>query len=189
MSVNTKEDKQIILTKNFFERDTVKVAKDLLGAVLVRKINGKAYKGIIVETEAYKQNDPACHAFKGRTKRAMTLFKEPGLSYVYMIYGMYYCLNIVTEPVDTAGAVLIRAIEPLCECLETNGPGKLCKALKVTKLDNEIDVCNFDSSICVFEGKKIPSSNIVKTSRIGIKQAANYPWRFYIKDNIFVSKK
>lgn len=178
-----------ILTKNFFKRDTLKVAKDLLGCVLVRKDSDKVYKGIIVETEAYKANDPACHAFKGKTKRAETLFKEPGLSYVYMIYGMYYCINVVTEPFDTAGAVLIRAIEPLENIQNTNGPGKLCKALTIDRSHNEINLCDEASEIYIQKGNKIPDENIVQTTRIGIKQAADYPWRFYIKDNPFVSKK
>lgn len=180
---------QTVLDKSFFERDTIKVAKELLGSILVRKMGNKILKGIIVETEAYTQNDPACHAFKGRTKRAETLFKAPGLSYVYMIYGMYYCLNVVTEPFDTAGAVLIRALEPLDDIENTNGPGKLCKSLSINTSHNELDLCNEDSQICLFKGQKIPDKNIVKTVRIGIKHAADYPWRFYVKDNSFVSKK
>lgn len=182
-------EKQILLDKSFFERDTLKVAKELLGNILVRVHDGKIYKGMIVETEAYKQDDPACHAFKGKTKRALTLFKEPGLSYVYMIYGMYYCINVVTESFDTAGAVLIRALEPLCEIENTNGPGKLCKAFFIDKYHNEIDLCDSNSEIFIVKGKKIPNKKIVTTTRIGIKNAADYPWRFYLKDNTYVSKK
>lgn len=178
-----------VLTKTFFKRDTLKVAKDLLGCVLVKKCGDKVFKGIIVETEAYKANDPACHAYKGKTKRALTLFKEPGLSYVYMIYGMYFCINVVTEPFDTAGAVLIRALEPLENIENTNGPGKLCKALSINKSHNEIDLCDLESEICILKGNKVFKENIVQTTRIGIKQAADYPWRFYIKDNPFISKK
>lgn len=178
-----------ILTKSFFKRDTLKVAKDLLGCVLVKKCGDKIYKGIIVETEAYKANDPACHAYKGKTKRSATLFKEPGLSYVYMIYGMYYCINVVTEPFDIPGAVLIRALEPLVAVEKTNGPGKLCKVLKIDKSHNEIDLCDEASELYILAGNKIKEGNIVQTTRIGIKQAADYPWRFYIKDNPFVSKK
>lgn len=180
-----------ILTKSFFKRDTLKVAKDLLGCELVKKSGDKIFKGIIVETEAYKSNDPACHAYKGKTKRALTLFKEPGLSYVYMIYGMYYCINVVTEPFDTAGAVLIRALEPSLkerQC-NTNGPGKLCKSLSINKSHNEIDLCDEESKIYIQKGNKILEENIIQTTRIGIKQAVDYPWRFYIKDNPYVSKK
>lgn len=181
--------KNQILSRKFFERDTIKVAKGLLGSVLVKKHNGKVFKGIIVETEAYKANDPACHAYKGKTKRAQTLFKDPGLSYVYMIYGMYYCINVVTEPFDTAGAVLIRALEPLEEIQNTSGPGKLCRALSIDKSHNEVDLCDESSEIYILKGEKIIEENIVQTTRIGIKQAADYPWRFYIKDNPHVSKK
>lgn len=178
-----------ILSKDFFKRDTLKVAKELLGCVLVKKSGSKTYKGVIVETEAYKANDPACHAYRGKTKRAQTLFKEPGLSYVYMIYGMYYCINVVTEPFDTAGAVLIRALEPLDEVENTNGPGKLCRALFIDKSHNEIDLCDESSEIYILKGEKVPTDNIVQTTRIGIKQATDYPWRFYIKDNPHVSRK
>ncbi len=177
-----------IVSQDFFERDTLIVAKELLGCTLVRNIEGKIYKGKIVETEAYKQDDPACHAFKGKTKRAATLFKEPGLSYVYMIYGMYYCLNVVTEPLGVAGAVLIRALEPLDDFDNTNGPGKLCKSLNITKLQNELDMCLDESEIYIMNGVDNASFEIVQTTRIGIKQAADYPWRFYIKNNPFVSK-
>lgn len=181
--------KSDILSKEFFERDTLQVAKELLGCTLVRKINGKSYKGIIVETEAYKQNDPACHAFKGKTKRAVTLFKEPGLSYIYMIYGMYYCLNVVTEPIDVAGAVLIRALEPLDDLDNTNGPGKLCKSLNITTSQNEIDMCQNSSEIYILNKSNGSVIEVVQTTRIGIKQAADYPWRFYVKNNPFISKK
>lgn len=179
----------MVLDKSFFERDTLKVAKELLGCTLIKKCGDKILKGMIIETEAYTQSDPACHAFKGKTKRALTLFKEPGLSYVYMIYGMYYCINVVTEPFDTAGAVLIRALEPLCEVENTNGPGKLCKAFSIDTSHNEIDLCNESSQIFIVKGEKISSKNIVTTTRIGIKNAADYPWRFYVKDSPYVSKK
>lgn len=181
--------KNQILSKNFFARDTLKVAKELLGCVLVKKDKNKTYKGIIVETEAYKANDPACHAYKGKTKRAQTLFKDPGLSYVYMIYGMYYCINVVTEPFDTAGAVLIRALEPLEEIQNTAGPGKLCRALNIDKSHNEINLCDESSEIFILKGEKILEENVVQTTRIGIKLAADYPWRFYVKGNPHVSKK
>ncbi len=182
-------DEKNVLNKEFFERNTLEVAKDLLGCILVKKENGKFFKGKIVETEAYTQDDPACHAYKGKTKRASTLFKEPGIAYVYMIYGMYFCVNVVTEPYDVAGAVLIRALEPIDNIENTNGPGKLCKALDITKKHNEINLCSFNSELFIIKGENISPSQIVETSRIGIKQATEKPWRFYIKDNPFVSKK
>lgn len=181
--------KETVLNKNFFERNTLDAAKELLGCVMVRQLGNVIKKGMIVETEAYTQDDPACHAYKGKTKRASVLFKEPGISYVYFIYGMYHCVNVVTEKYDTAGAILIRALEPLLNLENTNGPGKLCREMEITKEHNEINLCDKDSPIYIIKGKHIPHSQIIQTERIGIKQAAEYPWRFYIKDNPYVSKK
>ncbi len=179
----------MILTKEFYNRDTLIVAQDLLGCKLCKKINNKISKGIIVETEAYKQDDPACHAYKGMTKRSETLFKAPGLSYVYLIYGMYHCFNAVTEPEGIAGAVLVRALEPFEGILNTNGPGKLCREMEITRDYNEIDLTQNNSSLWIEKGERVLEQNIIKTERIGIKQAVEYPWRFYIKDNPYVSKK
>lgn len=176
------------LKKNFYNRNTLEVAKDLLGYKLCRKINGKILSGVIVETEAYTQDDPACHAFRGKTPRAITLFKKPGIAYVYFIYGMYHCFNVITEPEETAGAVLIRALEPIEPIFNTNGPGKLCRELFITKELNEIDLTQKNSELWIEKGIEIPENKIHITTRIGIKQAADYPWRFYIKGNTFVSK-
>lgn len=177
-----------VLNQDFYNRDTLIVAKDLLGCKLCRRVNGKVIKGVIVETEAYTQDDPACHAFRGKTPRAVTLFKQPGIAYVYFIYGMYHCFNVITEPEETAGAVLIRALEPI-NVENTNGPGKLCRALDITKELNELDLTDKKSGLWLESYKKYNESEIVTTTRIGIKQAADYPWRFYVKDNVFVSKK
>lgn len=179
--------KEKLLTKKFFEQDTLTVAKKLLGCVLVRNDNGIIQKGMIVETEAYTQDDPSCHAYMGETKRSRTLFKEAGISYVYLIYGMYHCLNFITEPEGYGCAVLIRALEPIENMSNTNGPGKLCRELNIDRTLNEIDVTDQNSPIYVVQGNKIPPENIVTTTRIGIKKAADYPWRFYIKGNKFVS--
>lgn len=176
----------MILTQDFYNRNTLDVAEELLGTVLCHNINGKIIKGRIVETEAYTQDDPACHAYAGKTKRAITLFKKPGLSYVYLIYGMYHCMNIVTEAEDTAGAVLIRALEPVKNLNNSNGPGKLCREMQITKIHNELDVTCRKSILWVEKGET--PNHIIKTTRIGIKKAADYPWRFYIKDNKWVSK-
>lgn len=178
-----------ILDKNFYNRNTIEVAKDLLGCKLNRRINNTVLSGIIVETEAYTQEDPACHAFKGKTKRAITLFKEPGIAYVYMIYGMYHCVNVVTEEYDRAGAVLIRALEPISPVENTNGPGKLCRELNITKDLNEIELTNNSSDLWIEKAETIPKNKITHTTRIGIKSAMDYPWRFYIEGNAFVSKK
>ena len=178
-----------ILSRDFYNRNTLEVAKELLGCKFCRNIDGQIMSGIIVETEAYTQDDPACHAFKGKTPRAKTLFKKPGLAYVYFIYGMYHCFNVTTEPEDVAGAVLIRALEPINCVLNTNGPGKLCREFDITKEFNEIDLTSKTSKLWIEEGEKILKTQIHTTTRIGIKQAAEYPWRFYIKGNAFVSKK
>lgn len=178
-----------ILTRDFYKRNTLDVAKDLLGCRLCREFNGEILTGVIVETEAYTQDDPACHAFKGKTPRAITLFKKPGLSYVYFIYGMYHCFNVTTEPEGTAGAVLIRALEPISPLLNTNGPGKLCRELNITREHNEVDIISKASGLWIEEGITIPKTKIHTTTRVGIKQAVQYPWRFYVKDNAFVSKK
>ena len=98
-------------------------------------------------------------------------------------------MNIVTEEYDTAGAVLIRALEPIAPVENTNGPGKLCKSLQITKEFNEVDVTSENSDLWIEEGIVVPKKQIIETTRIGIKLAADYPWRFYIKDNKFVSKK
>ncbi|MEI8377365.1 MAG: DNA-3-methyladenine glycosylase [bacterium] len=173
------------LTQEFFERDTLCVAKDLLGAVLCRKVDGIVKKGIIVETEAYTQEDPSCHAYR-RTKRSETMFKEAGLSYVYFTYGMHHCMNIVTEPKERGCAVLIRALEPVCNLDNTNGPARLCKQMQITRELNEIDLATSD---VLWIEKGTAPLEIITTTRIGITQAVNYPWRFYIKDNKWVSKK
>ncbi len=178
-----------IITQDFYNRNTIETAKNLLGCKLCRQTKNGVLSGIIVEVEAYTQEDPACHAFKGKTPRATTLFKQPGIAYVYFIYGMYHCMNVVTEEYDKAGAVLIRALEPIPPAENTNGPGKLCKALNITKEQNEVDITNQNSGLWIEEGIIIHKKQIVATTRIGIKLAADYPWRFYIKDNQFVSKK
>lgn len=193
--------KKHVINKKFYERDPLEVAKDILGCYLIRRTEDDLIISRIVEVEAYKKDDPACHAYKGKTKRSITLFKEPGLSYVYLIYGMYNCINIVTEEIEVPSAILIRAVEPISENCpnNTNGPGKLCKALNITKIHNEIDLTSFDSSIFIVNKsvnlleKEVDNKNIeleiIQTTRIGISQAVDYPWRFYIKDNKYVSKK
>lgn len=179
-----------VLKQIFYERNTLEVAKDLLGKKLCRRISdGQILSGIIVETEAYTQDDPACHAFNGKTPRASTLFKKPGLSYVYFIYGMYHCFNVITEPQETAGAVLVRALEPIEPVINTNGPGKLCRELQITREYNEIDLTTNTSCLWIEEGIKVPQDRVHTTTRIGIKKAADFPWRFYLKENLFVSKK
>ncbi len=174
------------LNRDFFLQETIVVAQSLLGAVLCRNIDGEIKKGIIVETEAYTQEDPSCHAFR-RTKRSETMFKKGGLSYVYFTYGMHHCMNVVTEHEERGCAVLIRALEPVGRNLEnTNGPAKLCKQMQISRELNETDLT--ESEVLWIE-KGTEPSEIVTSTRIGITQAKDYPWRFYIKDNLWVSKK
>jgi len=183
-----------LLDSHFLAQPTVTVAKQLLGQQLwVLNPQGTYWSYRIVETEAYTQDDPACHAFGKTSGRAATLYKAPGLAYVYFIYGMYHCLNVITEPEGQAGAVLFRGLEPLCSDAprNTHGPGRLTKALGITKADhNEVSMIKSDSPLRLgASADPLPTSDVVTTTRIGIRKAADYPWRFYIKDNPFVSVK
>ncbi|CAB1254164.1 DNA-3-methyladenine glycosylase [Clostridium sp. HV4-5-A1G] len=200
------------LQRNFYNKDTLSVAKNLLGKILVHTINGKRLSGRIVETEAYKGiTDKAAHSYGGRrTKRTEVMYGPCGFSYVYMIYGMYYCFNIVTEKKDIPEAVLIRAVEPLENLNEislnrynrlfsslnktqiknlTNGPGKLCKGLAIGKTENKLDL--YGNTLYIAEDN-FSNFNIKNAKRIGIsyaQEAVDYPWRFYIENNIYVSVK
>jgi DNA-3-methyladenine glycosylase len=163
------------LTRHFFERPTLEVAQDLLGKVI--HFNGM--QGKITETEAYiAQGDPACHAYKGITPRTRVLFGPAGFSYVYFIYGMYHCLNFVTEPEGHAAAVLIRAIEMTTTPRKTlNGPGKLCRALGITREHNNIDLITSPHFYVLDSAEK---RTFKATPRIGIKVATDKLWRFVV---------
>lgn len=202
------------LGKDFFIRDTVEVAKDLLGRYLVRNLNGKSAVCRITETEAYiGAIDKACHAYGGRiTPRTRTLYAAPGTSYVYLIYGMYHCLNFVTEPEGTAAAVLIRGCalvynsdliartrfgvsESKMNSYQRknfmNGPGKLCKGLMIDNHCNNLPVGNNELYISdEFPELGLPcrSNNFSFETgkRIGIdyaEEAIDFPWRFWIKED------
>ena len=192
-----------ILSQEFYHRDTIDVAKDLLGKIIVRVVRGKILSGMIVETEAYRsKDDPGSHAYRGMTERNRVMFGEVGRSYVYFTYGNHYCLNLVAKDDSTAaGAALIRAIEPLhgIELMRkfrkisdiynlTSGPGKLTKALDITKHQNAVDVTK-KGELYVTEGRRIDESQVIAASRIGINLGLDKKWRFLIKDNQFVSKK
>lgn len=181
------------LAPTFFERDTLTVARELLGCRLLRfqPELGRWLGCVIVETEAYTANDPACHAYNRKTGRAAMLYEHPGTAYVYLIYGMYDCLNVVTEPQGTAGAVLFRALEPPEGLgLRTNGPGRLTKALKITRQAyNGLPLTAVESGLYLSAGMQVADHQVVQTTRIGITKAADYPWRFYVKDNPWVSVK
>jgi DNA-3-methyladenine glycosylase len=167
------------LTREFFERDTLLVAQELLG----KKMIFNEYEGIITETEAYTQDDPACHAFSGITPRTRIMFGQAGLVYVYLIYGMYHCLNFVTEKEGIGCAVLIRGLQLPDNHL--NGPGKLCKKLNITKEQNGIDVTTSSDFYILESGLK---PHFKTTRRIGINKGQERLWRFVIED-VLVSKK
>jgi DNA-3-methyladenine glycosylase len=194
-----------ILKRSFYNRDTTLVAQELLGKTIVRVINKKIIlKAKIVETEAYLGIvDEASHAYGGMRVRNAPLFGPVGHAYVYFTYGMYHCLNFIAreEKEVVAGGVLIRALEPIAgiEYMEklrqkhsahglTNGPGKLTIALAINRELNGSDVTKKDQ-LYVLDAPLIPQSNIVATTRIGISQAKDDILRFYIKDNVFVSKR
>ncbi len=194
----------MILGREFYARDTVEVAKSLLGKMLVRIIDHNILSGIIVETEAYTRDDPASHAYRGMTARNSVMFGEVGYAYVYFIYGNHYCLNVVAKKKDVeAGAVLIRAIEPIhgidvmarnrsatkgikVEML-TNGPGKLTRALGIDSRHNGLDL-TVDGELYIAEGYSVYDTDIVATKRIGVSEGIDRLWRFMIKGNRFVSK-
>jgi DNA-3-methyladenine glycosylase len=186
------------------------LAQELIGKILVHNINGQKISGKIVEVEAYMGiEDKAAHSYAGkRTKRTEVMYGIPGILYVFSIYGMYNCVNVVAGEVDEPQAVLIRAIEPInglnqmslnrykksYEFLSkkerlnlTNGPGKLCMAIGINKSANGVDLCQ---EIFFLEDNEC-MNEIVSSKRIGIdyaEEAVDFLWRFYIKDNIFVSK-
>ena len=192
----------IILPQDFYFEDTTTVAKNLLGKLLHIKITGKEKIARIVEVEAYLGvDDPACHTFGGRnTPRVKSMYLQGGHAYVYMIYGMYNCLNFVTRTKEHPEAVLIRAVEPLPALeaprkkdLFTNGPGKLCKHYDITRNQDGVALWRKSSSLYISEDQyKVTRSQIVSRPRIGVDyagEAALWPLRFYLKDSPYISKK
>ena len=201
------------LTREFYNRTSLDVAKDLLGKYLVHIVDGVEVIGRIVETEAYMGPfDKAAHSYNNRrTKRNEVMFGPPGFAYVFVIYGMYSCMNIVTEEAGKPQAVLIRALEPvaglgkmaelryeksLSDCNKkeltgfTNGPGKLCQSMHITRINNGTDMCG--GSFYVAEGLEEQEFQVVSTTRVNIDyadEAIHYPWRFYIKGNKYISQK
>ncbi|WP_238398338.1 DNA-3-methyladenine glycosylase [Edaphobacter sp. 12200R-103] len=188
-----------VLSSDFFLRSPDIVARDILGKVLVHRRRGERLSGRIVEVEAYLGlNDPASHAFRGRTSANAVLFGPPGIAYVYFIYGMHYCVNVSCLPENEPGGVLIRALVPL-EGIKTmarlrglpenakaqqltGGPGKLCEAIGITRAThNGIDVTKAESSLHI-EDDGVGLGKIEITPRIGITKAIEHPLRFVLKD-------
>lgn len=189
------------LPRQFYKRDTVDVAKDLLGKLLVRKIDAVVLAGKIVETEAYRaHDDPASHAFRGKTERNSVMFGEPGHAYVYFTYGNHFCLNVTARNHLPAGAILIRALEPI-EGIEimlknrkvleitniASGPGKLTKAMSITIEQNGKDLCSHGE--LYIANSDSTNYRIRISSRIGIARATGKLWRFFTEGNPHVSRK
>ncbi len=196
----------MILPQAFYEQDTLTVAKKLLGCYFVHLEGEETTLGRIVETEAYLMHDPAAHSFIGKTKRNSVLFGPVGHAYVYFIYGMHCCFNVVTGQEGMGEAVLIRALEPLQGIpvmqkrrgtekltLLCNGPARLTEALAITLSYNGRSL--FDGPLQMWSSESLPSSSpigdadIVQTTRIGIVKARELPLRFYLKGNSYISRK
>ncbi len=179
------------LSREFYNRDAATVAKSLLGHHLIHCSQGIEMIGKIIEIEAYLgQNDLASHSSKGQTKRTEVMFGPPGFAYVYLIYVMYHCFNVVSDSEGIGAAVLIRAIEPIQNITgRTQGPGLLCKAMKLDRELNGHDLLSDD--LYITDEGYMPPHKVVETPRIGIHYAKDWvdkPLRFYIQDNPFVSK-
>ena len=196
------------IAADWLRRPATDVAPDLIGCSLIRQFDdGSLYRGVIVETEAYTPGDPACHAYRRRTARNEVMFGPPGFCYVYLIYGMYHCINVVTNRDTVPSAVLIRALEldhlpPWIDEKQRQkpqrvaaGPGKLCRALQI---DRTLNGTRFDMGqplwleprTAAFQQSIIDGSmNLVQTTRIGLTQGVELPWRWYMADCPAVSKR
>jgi DNA-3-methyladenine glycosylase len=195
------------LSRSFFEPTADVVAPRLLGHWLVRRTPRGLCGGVIVETEAYLQNDPSCHAFNGETPRNRAMYGPPGHAYVYFIYGNHHCVNAVCQPAGCGEAVLIRAIEPalgedVMRALRpvrslhelTNGPGKLCAALAIDRQLDGVDLCDASSPLFIVEGPDRKGlvarlGPVTASTRIGISRATDLPLRFCLGGSGFVSRR
>lgn len=180
------------LPRAFYDRDTIAVARDLLGKCLVHVARGVERIGRIVEVEAYLgPHDLAAHSARGLTERTQVMFGPPGHAYVYMIYGMYFCMNVVTEREGHASAVLLRAVEPVANIEErTQGPGLLCRAMRIDRRLNGHDLTG--NNFYIATPTKSEPVTIVKRPRVGVDYAGHWAkrhLRFYIKGNPFISKR
>ena len=188
--------------RSFYARPTVEVARSLLGTILLHRTSEGLLAGVIVEVEAYLgQDDPAAHSSAGRTARTRVIFGDPGHAYVYKIYGLHHCLNVVAEPAGTPGCVLIRALEPVCgiDAMRSrrvaarradqiaSGPAKLTQAMGIGLEAYGADLLGEPLSIRV--PRKVPEVNVATTPRIGIRKARELDLRFFIADNEHVSRR
>jgi DNA-3-methyladenine glycosylase len=182
------------LPRGFYARSTLLVARDLLGKVVALETAGSFKTARIVEVEAYLgARDPASHAYRGLTPRTAPMFGPPGRSYVYFVYGMYHCLNVVTESDGVAGAVLLRGAEPLdgfddAEPRALAGPGKLARAFGLTTKDTNLDLAR--SPLSIRDAPAMPSSRVVRSVRVGLNEHATTrkPWRLYVRGSAGVSR-
>ena len=186
------------LPRSFYNRPTLTVARELIGARLVRILDGVKLVGLITETEAYiSEQDLACHARAGLTPRTAVMFGEPGHAYVYFTYGNHWMLNVVTERKGFPAAVLIRAIQPIegMEAMsgrrngrDTFGPGKLTQAMGITKSENGVDLTETSHGLWIEVGINVPNSLVTKGPRVGLNNTPepwlSKPWRFLVKENI-----
>ena len=197
----------VALPRNFYEPSARRVAPRLLGHLLVRSTTRGFIGGIIVETEAYLENDPACHAYRGPTNRNRAMFGPPGRAYVYFIYGNHWCFNAVCRGSGVGEAVLIRAIEPVfgLEAMNenravsrrrdlTSGPAKLCESMAIDRTHNHCDLCDPTSPVFISENPHYRSvirrlGPKATATRIGISQAADLPLRFCLNGSEFVSRR
>lgn len=195
------------LGSHFYKRELLTVAKDLLGKIFVKSDGKNFLSGKIVEVEAYHGDfDEAAHSYKGLTKRTQIMFERGGYLYVYFTYGVHHCCNIVTGKKGQGTAVLIRGIEPLTGIRKmtrnrfggkkireeeifnlTSGPGKICQAFRIDRSHSGIDLTG--DNIYILDSEKIKPNEIGISRRIGISKSVELPWRFFIKNNPYVSRK
>ncbi len=190
-----------MLPRSFYRRPSLEVAPDLLGRTLVRELpDGTRLAASIVETEAYREDDPASHSYRGRTARTDVMFGPPGRLYVYFTYGMHFCMNVVTGEDGEGSAVLLRAAEPI-EGLDRMaehrgladprllcaGPGRLCQAFAVGKEQKGADLVR-GQALRIEWGLSVPPGGVVTGPRIGISVATEQPWRFVVAGSRFLSR-
>lgn len=182
------------LPESFYARPALTVARELLGTHLVFEEEGRRRVGRIVETEAYiGEHDLACHAAKGLTPRTEVMFGPPGRAYVYLIYGMHHCFNVVTDAAGVGAAVLVRAVEPVegfGSEARTNGPGRLCRAFGITLAHNRLNL--LDSALYLTAGQPVAEAQVARGPRIGVEYAGKWaaePFRLWVKDSRHVSKE
>jgi len=193
----------MILPRDFYNQPTLTVARELIGARLVRILDGVKLVGLITETEAYiSQKDLACHAKAGITPRTKVMFGEAGHAYTYFTYGNHWMLNAVTEREGFPAAVLIRAIQPIegVDVMmerrmgrDTFGPGKLCQAMGIGKSENGVDLTETTSGLWIEAGEKVPKKSVTIGARVGLNNTPepwlSKPWRFLVKDHVIVRSR